>query len=201
MRAAKSQALTEIWPGWHGAKGGPRAQHPARLAAVFLPEPHLASQPLHLPRLPIDSAQICTQPQSSSALIFPLRDTTMTTDSPAKKRTRAPNIGAEKKLELIQDIAEQMVVGWSYITHREWQKEYSDRYGIAKGTFDILVGDARKVLTDSFNAVSRQDLVAQNLHRLERLTEEAIKYKQFSVAQACINTSLRAVGADAPPKD
>jgi hypothetical protein len=125
----------------------------------------------------------------------------MTTDSPAKKRTRAPNIGAEKKLELIQDIAEQMVVGWSYITHREWQKEYTDRYGIAKSTFDGLVVAARKVLTDSFNAVSRQDLVAQNLHRLERLTEEAIKYTQYSVAQACINTSLRAVGADAPPKD
>ena len=201
MQAAESQALTEIWPGRHGAKGGPRAQHPARLAAVFLPEPHLASQLLHLPRLPLDSAQICTQPQSSSALVFPLRDTTMTTDSPAKKRTRAPNIGAEKKLELIQDIAEQMVVGWSFVTQRQWQKKLQDLYGISPATFEYLMADARKVLTDSFNAVSRQDLVAQNLHRLERLTEEAIKYKQLSVAQACINTSLRAVGADAPPKD
>ena len=149
---------------------------------------------------PIDSAQNYSPTRPLPARTSSSEQPPMASTSPATKKPRAPSLAGEERLKVVEDIAEQMVQGWSFGTGRAWYKRLHEEYGITKGAFDKMCGDARKVLTDSFNAVSRQDLVAQHLHRLEALSIEAAKYKQLGVVQACTNTALRAVGADAPPK-
>ena len=104
----------------------------------------------------------------------------------------------EVRAELVEEIAEQMVLGWSYINRNEWRRKYEKEHGIPESVFKNIERDAKDTLTASWDQVSRQDLVARNLHRLEYIAREATKYKQLSVAQAAIATMNRSVGADRP---
>jgi hypothetical protein len=116
---------------------------------------------------------------------------------PGKAKRRKP-MDSELRKKLVEEIAEQMVLGWSYINRNEWRRKYEKEYDMTQDMFRNLEEDAKGVLTASWDNVSRQDLVARNLHRLEYIARESMRYKQLSVAQAAIATMNRSVGADRP---
>jgi hypothetical protein len=119
---------------------------------------------------------------------------------PGKAKRRKP-MDSELRAELVEQMAEEMIKGWSLIARNEHRRKLEKEYDMTKDMFAKLERDAQKVLTDSWDQVTRQDLVARNLHRLEFIAQEAIRYRQMSVAQACIQSMNRAVGADRPAEN
>ena len=61
-----------------------------------------------------------------------------------------------------------------------------------------IEADARKVLTDSFKGLQRQDLVARQLHRLEMIAKKAVETNAHSTAMACTATIFKTTGCDKP---
>ena len=121
-------------------------------------------------------------------------------------RTGGPTVSPEEvkaavTKALTNEVAEQMVRGWS-ILDRGWfwkeriEKDYDGI--ITREDFKEIEKAARAIIREHWEDVSREDLVAQSLQKLEYIAKESIKYKQMSTAQACIATMLKATGADAP---
>jgi hypothetical protein len=100
--------------------------------------------------------------------------------------------------DIAEEIAQQMVKGWDYITRIEFRNRYCEAHNLTEAEFDQSEKYARRLLKESWDLVDREDMVAVNLQRLEYIAKEAMKYKQMSVAQAAIATALKCTGADAP---
>ena len=115
------------------------------------------------------------------------------------RKAYAQHISPELIEKLAEEVAEQMVVGWSLINRNEFKNRYEDKYQVEKWAFNKIEQRANEMLVESWDSTARKDLVARSLSRLEYISSEALKYKQMSVAQASVASMLRAVGVDKPP--
>jgi hypothetical protein len=114
------------------------------------------------------------------------------------RKPYAQHISPELVEKLAEEVAEQMVVGWSLINRNEFKNRYEDKYQVEKWAFNKIEQRANEMLVESWDSTARKDLVARSLSRLEYISSEALKYKQMSVAQASVASMLRAVGVDKP---
>jgi len=116
-------------------------------------------------------------------------------EAAGKEERKTPiYLSSQKRLQLVEEIAEQLVRGW----HMERINAFRRKHDLTRRQMESLEHDANKVLRGTFEKVNREDLVARQLHRLERIAEMAVEQNAMSTAQACVASILKTTGADKP---